>query len=123
LFLAKVAINGERGFTGACLAQNGLPRGAANDDLWAQVQGIAHEIFARTNLHNAAAEPRHVIHCRLERAVIGAQETRVGLAHRDAGSLRRGRPHLPGQLLFFGWRRPVSLRKLTGRAVERLAEE
>ena len=87
LFLAKIAVDGQRRFGGVRLAQDGFPRSATNDDLRAQVERIAHEVFARANLHDAAAEPRDIIHRRLERAIIRAQEIRVGLAHRDAGNI------------------------------------
>ena len=56
--------------------------GAANGDVRAQVQRIAHQVLASADLDDAAAEAGDVIDGRLQGAVVGADDVGVALAHR-----------------------------------------
>lgn len=68
----------------AVLLEHGfLPR-SANRHATAQMQRIAHEVFARANLHHATAQVADVVHRRLQSAIVATDDVRIAQADCDA---------------------------------------
>lgn len=63
------------------LAQDGLIAGTPNRDPAAEVERIAHEVLAGTDLDDASAETSHIIDGRLKDPVVRTDQ--IGLAQTD----------------------------------------
>ncbi len=110
LLFAEVAVEGQRGHGAWRLSQDGLSLDAANGDVGAQVQRIAHEVLARADLDEPASETCDVVDGRLKHAVVGADQIGVLSADRDAGRLVHRRVHGRRKLLLLGSRREIGCR-------------
>ncbi len=100
LFLAVIAVADKRRTDRVGFAQDCLAAGAAHRDVRAQMQGVAHQVGARADLHRAATERGDVIHCGLQRTIIAANNLGSGLGDRDAWALFHRRMHASWKLPF-----------------------
>ena len=63
--------------------QHGLFAYAPHRHATADMQRIAHQVFARPNFNQAASQVANVVHRGLQRAVVAAGDVGIAHAHRD----------------------------------------
>ena len=107
LLLAEVAVEGQRRDGRVGLAQDRLALPAADRDVRAQVERVAHQVLALADLDDPAAQARDVIDGRLECPVVGPDQVGPGPAHRDRGPLAHLRVHGVRKLPLVGLRGEV----------------
>ena len=93
LLLAEVAVEGQRRDGPVGLAEDRLALPAADRDVRAEVERVAHQVLALADLDDPAAQARDIIDGRLEGPVVGPDDVRPRPAHRDRGPLAHLRVH------------------------------
>ena len=99
LFLAVIAIQSQRRRCRVGFAKDRPALASAHRDEGTEVQRIVHEKFAFTDFNNAPAQTRDVIHSRLQRAIVRADDVRIAKPDGDAWAHDHFGMHGAGQLL------------------------
>ena len=99
LFLAVIAIQRQRRRGRVGFAKDRPALASAHRDEGTEMQRIMHEKFAFPDFDNAPAQTRDVVHSRLQRAIVRADDVRGPMSDGDARAHRHFGMHGAGQLL------------------------
>ena len=85
LFLAVVAVERERALNGIRLEENGLRPLSTDGDVVPQVQRVPHRVGSRADFHGPSAQPRDIVHGRLNGPVVTSGYIGLGMTDGDCG--------------------------------------